>query len=54
MEVIVNSLHAQFPDAPIVAIAYSAGAHVLLTYLQVRVVVLVVVVWHVPVVFFPF
>ena len=36
IEVAVDTLHARYPRAPIVAIAYSAGAHVLLTYLQVR------------------
>ena len=34
VEVIVDTLHKRYPRAPIVAIAYSAGAHVLLTYLQ--------------------
>ncbi len=36
VETLVAHVGQKFPRAPIVAVGYSAGAHVLMTYLQVR------------------
>lgn len=36
IDAIVTHVGRKYPRAPIVAVGYSAGAHVLMTYLQVR------------------
>lgn len=32
---VINHIHRENPQAPIIAVAYSAGGHILLRYLQV-------------------